>query len=417
MNEDFLHYIFEHQLLQNTDFEILSPGLRNPDAGPDFFNAKIKIGETIWAGNVEIHLKASDWYLHNHHKDKSYDNIILHLVLIDDKTIMNSEGRLIPSFEVKFDQSLHNKYLELIHSKQWIHCDNHIRNIDSFTINTFIDSLAIERLERKSEDYQQLVAYNNNDWENSFFQAICKGFGGKINQIPFELLAKQIDYKILLKHRDSLIQIEAFLYGIAGLLNGTIDDAYLQELRSEFQFLKHKYQLQTIRKELIKYSKIRPYNFPDIRLALLSQLIFSNESLLSVVTETQSIEQLEKIFQVEASEYWATHYKLGISSKKLKKQNGKASIQHLIINTIVPFLYNYADKTGRDELKERCISWLTEMQAEQNNITKQWEKRGLENTNALQSQGLIELKNEKCIKHQCIHCRIGHKILTLTWHG
>ena len=416
MQEAFLHYLFEYQLLTNEEFEIISPGLKNLDAGPDFFNSKIKIGKTIWAGNVEIHILSSDWYKHKHNKDKAYDNIILHLVLQKDKEVYSTNGQLIPSYEVKFDPKLLETYNELIKHKAWIHCENKIQDIDSLTKNSYIDALAIERLQRKSQFFEDLLQFNNNDWEESFFQAISKSFGGKVNGIPFELLAKSVPLKTLLKQQNNLFQIEAILFGQAGFLNKEIfEDEYFNSLKKEYEYLQKKYQLTGVREELFKFSRIRPYNFPTIKIALLSKLISSTQSLFSTVLECKSISDLYTLFTLEASEYWETHYTFGKPSKILKKSLGTASVQHLIINTIIPFLYVYSEKTNQIGVKEKCIEWFSELEPEENSITRKWEELRFENLNALTSQGLIELKNEKCNKHMCLDCRIGHKILTLAW--
>jgi len=416
MQEAFLHYLFEYQLLTNEEFEIISPGLKNLDAGPDFFNSKIKIGKTIWAGNVEIHILSSDWYKHKHNKDKAYDNIILHLVLQKDKEVYSTNGQLIPSYEVKFDPKLLETYNELIKHKAWIHCENKIQDIDSLTKNSYIDALAIERLQRKSQFFEDLLQFNNNDWEESFFQAISKSFGGKVNGIPFELLAKSVPLKTLLKQQNNLFQIEAILFGQAGFLNKEIvEDEYFNSLKKEYEYLQKKYQLTGVREELFKFSRIRPYNFPTIKIALLSKLISSTHSLFSTVLECKSISDLYTLFTLEASEYWETHYTFGKPSKILKKSLGTASVQHLIINTIIPFLYVYSEKTNQIGVKEKCIEWFSELEPEENSITRKWEELRFENLNALTSQGLIELKNEKCNKHMCLDCRIGHKILTLAW--
>lgn len=416
MQEAFLHYLFEYQLLTNSEFEIISPGQKNKNAGPDFFNAKIKIGDTIWAGNVEIHILSSDWKRHKHDNNKAYDNIILHLVLHNDCDIYSTKGEFIPSFEMKFNQQLLQSYKELLKNKAWIHCENKIKKVDTLTKNSLIDTLAIERLQRKSLFFEELLQFNNNDWEESFFQAITKSFGGNINSIPFELLAKSIPLKILYKHKNNLFQIESLLYGQAGFLNDeNFVDEYYSSLKKEYEYLKKKYQLTSIRKDLFKFSRIRPYNFPTIKLALLSQLIASTNALLSNIIDCKSIDDLYIVFDLKASDYWLNHYIFGKISGPLKKSLGNASIQHLIINTIIPFLYVYSEKTTQEEIRGRCIEWFTEIKPEQNNITKKWEELGFQNQNAMASQGLIELKNEKCNKHMCLDCRIGHKILTLSW--
>ncbi len=416
MQEEFLHYLFEHRLLKNTEFDIISSGKKNLDAGPDFFNAKIKIDNTIWAGNVEIHIHSSDWEKHHHNKDKAYDNIILHLVAKHDKKILSTSGQEIPTFTMKYDKKIYQSYQNLLSRKSWIHCDDQIKIVDSITKISYLESLSIERLQRKSSYFENLLEFNNYNWEEAFYQALAIGFGGKVNAIPFELLSKNTPLSILLKHRDNLLQIEAFLFGQAGFLDQNIsNDKYYNSLQKEYQYLKKKYQLESIKLELWKFSKIRPYNFPTIKIAWFAQLILNYQSLLSKVLECSNIEDLNKLFNLSASTYWDTHYKFTTDSNQKPKSFGKASKQHLIINTIIPFLYIYSKKTSTEKIEDLCIHWLSSLKPETNNITNHWENIGFENNNALQSQALIELKNEKCNKHKCIDCRIGHKILTLSW--
>ena len=416
MQEEFLHYLFEYQLIENTEFEIISPGLKNNDSGPDFFNSKIRIGETVWAGNVEIHINASDWHKHGHQKDKAYDNIILHLVLKNDKDIFSTKGELIPAFEIKYNSEIYKNYNSLISNSLWVHCEKELPNIDTLTKISFLDKLAIDRLQRKTEFFDQLLEYNNNNWEETFFQALAKGFGGKVNNIPFELLSKSVSLNTILKNRGNILSIEAILYGQSGLLeDDSITDSYYSKLQNEYKFLKQKYQLEAIRPELWKFSKIRPYNFPTIKISLIAQLLNQYNSLFSKVIDCKTIIELETLFEIKASEYWEEHYTFGKASKSLSKRIGKSSKHNLIINTIIPFVYVYATQTNKEELKERCIDWLIAIPPEKNNITKKWEERGFENKNAMESQALIELKNEKCSKHLCLDCRIAHKILTLSW--
>jgi len=416
MQETFLHYLFEHQLITNTEFEIISPGTKNTNAGPDFFNAKIKIGSTIWAGNIEIHIHSSDWHKHKHNNDKAYDSIILHLVLIHDQDIYTTKGVLIPTFEIKFNSKLYDKYTQLLQNKTWIHCEKEIKKIDSLTKLSYIESLAIERLKRKNKYFKDLLTYNTNNWEETFYQALAKGFGGKLNAIPFELLTKSIPLNILQKHQNNIIQIEALLFGQSGLLeNKSENDVYYNQLQKEYNFLKNKYNLTPIRIELWKFSKIRPYNFPSIKIALFAQLVFKHQNLLSKIIDCSTIEDVKKLFNITASSYWTTHYRFLKDSKELIKTLGYGSIQHLIINILIPFLFTYSESTNKDDIKEKYFNWYSNLDKEDNSITKKWEELNFKNQNAMQSQGLIELKNEKCDKHKCIDCRIGHKILTLSW--
>ncbi len=414
MTEAFLQYLFEYQLLENKEFEVLSSGQKNTDAGPDFFNAKIKLNDIVWAGNVEIHINASDWNKHQHFKDKSYDNIILHLVLNKDIEVKNSVGEVVKTLEIKFKKELYQKYSDLMQTTQWVHCQEDISKVDTFIVHQQIESLAIERLRRKSERFEGLIRYNENDYESAFFQALAIGFGGKVNAIPFELMAKETNLKTLLKNRHHLMSIEALLLGQAGILSDLeSEDEYVRKMQQEYAFLKHKYQLKPIRKELLKYSKIRPSGFPDLKLAYLAQLIYKHSALLAQFYECRTLDEVKTLLEIEASSFWDTHYKIDTPSKPRKKRMGEGAKHHLIINIIIPFLYIYSEKNGTST--EHYLEWLQELKAEKNSIVEQWSGLGVKADNALESQGLIELKKEFCKKHLCLDCKIGHKILTLSW--
>ncbi len=414
MKERFLQYVFEYQLLENRDFKVLSSGWKNTDAGPDFFNAKIEMDGIIWVGNVEIHINASDWNTHQHFKDKSYDNIILHLVLNKDMEVRNSVGETLKTVELKYNKQLYQKYISLMNSEQWIHCQEEISKVDTFIVHQQIEALSIERLQRKSEQFRELIKYNQNDFETAFFQALAIGFGGKVNAIPFELIAKETPLKILLKNRHHLMSLESLLLGQAGILEEVEEDSdYLREMQQEYVFLKHKYHLNPIRKELLKYSKIRPSGFPDLKLAYLAQLIYKHPFLLARFYECRNLNEVKSLLSLEASAFWDTHYKVGLSSKSRQKKMGEGTQNHLIINVIIPFLYVYSE--NKNVSSERYLKWMQDMSSEKNSIIEAWARMGLKPENALQSQGLIELKKEFCKKHLCLDCKIGHKILTLSW--
>ena len=415
MKEEFLHYIFEYQFLENKDFQIISSGIKNTDAGPDFFNAKIKIDDTIWAGNVEIHINASDWKKHNHHKDAAYDNIILHLVLNDDAKVFNSKGNEISNYIMKFPSSLYQKYEELIQSKQWLPCHKEWQKLNSFDKTFLLDTLAVERLERKSLYYLALIQTNKNDWEEAFYQALARGFGGKLNAIPFELLTQSLPLKVLLKHRENILQIEALLFGQAGMLNDEKEDTYYQELQKEYSFLQKKYSLVAIKSSVWKFSKIRPYSFPTIRISQFAQIIKKNGRLFNLILENLSLSFLQDVFLISASEYWKEHYQFETKSINRNKKIGKASFHHIVINTIIPFFFAYAQQIDNERLKSDLLELLTQIPAEKNSIISQWKRYDTKALNALETQSLIELRNEYCKHNRCIDCKIAHKILTLSW--
>ena len=415
MKEEFLHYIFEQQLLENKEFTILSSGIKNTDAGPDFFNAKIKIDNTIWAGNVEIHINASDWKKHNHHKDAAYDNIILHLVLNDDAKVYNSKGNEIPSFVMHFPIQLYQKYEELIQSKQWLPCHKEWKNINSFDKTFLFDALAIARLERKSQYYFELIQNKQNNWEEAFYQALARGIGGKLNTIPFELLAQSLPLNILLKHSNNILQIEALLFGQAGMLKDEKEDVYYQELQKEYSFLQKKYSLKPIKFSMWKFSKIRPYSFPTVRISQFAQIIKKNGRLFNLILENLSLSFLQDIFLISSSAYWNNHYQFETKSINRKKRIGKATFHHIVINTIIPFFFAYAQQINNEQLKSNLLDLLAKIPAEKNSIITHWKEYGIKPLNALESQSVIELRNEYCKHNRCIDCKIAHKILTLSW--
>ena len=420
ISEFFLHYIWQNKLFNaenltddnNNEIKIVSPGIKNKDAGPDFFNAKIKIGNTIWAGNVEIHLNASDWYKHNHHKDKAYNNVILHVVADNDSKTISEDGKRIPSFVLNYEKKLSDKYTKLINNKNTISCNNYIVSVDKLILNTWLSRLLIERAEQKTEYAKSLLEFKNNNWEEIFYIITARSFGFKVNALPFELLAKSLPSTILAKHKNNKFQIEALLFGQAGMLkDNTIKDYYFSKLKKEYNFLKKKYKLSEIENYLWKFLRIRPSNFPTVRISQFADLIYKSSHLFSKVIETKSISELEKIFDIKSSEYWNTHYKFGKESSLKEKRFGKSAVRNILINTIIPILFLYGKEKNKAEISEKAINFLENLKPEKNNITKKWENSGTKIKNAYFSQALIQLYNEYCIKKRCLDCRIGHQFI------
>ncbi len=418
--EFFLHYIWKNKLFDSellTDDEgnkiqILSAGTTNYDAGPDFFNAKLKIGNTIWAGNVEIHLNASDWYKHKHHKDKAYNNVILQLTTNNDKEIFTQDNKKVPSAILKFNTFLLKQYYELTNTEQDIPCNKYISSIDKFYLNNWFSNLLIERAEQKTESAKSLLTLKNNNWEEFFYILTAKAFGFKVNALPFEMLAKSLPSVILAKHKNSKFQIEALLFGQAGMLeNDTLNDDYYLNLKKEYTFLKNKYKLIPVESHLWKFLRIRPSNFPVIRISQFADLIYKSSHLFSKIIEATDINELKKMFDLQTSEYWDTHYTFGNESKLSKKKLGKSAINSILINTVIPVLFLYGKEKDNSETIEKAISFLENIKAEKNNITKKWEDAGLKIKNAYFSQSLIQLYNEYCIKKRCLDCRIGHQYI------
>lgn len=422
MPEEFLHHIWENRLflaegLKTTagqQLEIIDPGKRNSNAGPDFFNAKVKMGDTIWAGNIEIHTKASDWNKHNHQHDKAYDNVILHVVEKADEAITRTNGKEIPTFVLQYPEHLSKNYRHLLDAQTWIPCADRFHRIDPIVLQLGFNRLMIERLENKTEEIISRLEQNNNDWNETFYQMLARMFGFKVNAVPFELLAKSLPAGILAKHRNNLFQLEALLFGNAGLLNKQLlGDDYFLQLREEYSFLYKKYRLKPIEEHLWKFLRLRPVNFPTVRIAQLAALIQGKEALFSKILESKNMEQIRALFQVKASDYWDTHYNFNKTSKrKAVKELGDASAQILIINVVVPFLFVYGEKQNQQHLKNRALDLLEQLPAERNSIVKKWSDLGIKARSAFESQSLLQLKNRYCDQKKCLNCQIGVKLVS-----
>ena len=421
MKEDFLHHIWkfkrwETPVLKTTDGEeimLIKTGTHNFDAGPDFFNAQLKIGKNKWAGNVEIHIKSSDWIVHKHQLDKSYDNVILHVVYQHDQDILDRNGVPIPTLELApiIDNKLINQYEELINSKDWIPCKKQIKNVDDFVVRSFLNRLAIERLERKSEEIETTLSQNKNDWEATFYEYFFKYFGLKVNALPFQLLANNTPLKIAEKHQNQL-SIEALYFGQAGFLEEEWDDTYFLKLKKEYQFLKAKFQLTLIDKSLWKLLRLRPANFPTIRIAQLANLLLKNSRMFSAILGAPSVIDIQQLFKTEASVYWDTHYQFAKKAKDDKKKKlGKTGIDNIIINVVVPILFVYAKQKNEETIKQKALSYLEFLPSENNVIIKKWKLLGVKSNNTLHSQALLELKNNYCSQKKCLNCSIGNNIL------
>ncbi len=421
MKEDFLHYLwrmrkFDQTVLQTTSGESLSiqmVGDHNQDAGPDFSNARIRIGNILWAGNIEIHVQSSEWYAHQHHEDKAYNNVILHVVFEEDKPVFRKCGARIPCLEIKkrIPPKISSTYLRLQKNADWIPCQKVLYTIPEITKNLWLDRILVERLETKTTDISRSLGLNKNDWEETFYQTLARGFGVKVNTQPFEQLARSLPIKTLAKYKTSLFQLEALLFGQAGLLDKDFKDIYPQRLQKEYLFLKKKHQLHSIQQEAWKFMRMRPANFPSIRIAQFATLIFQSSHLFSKVLAANNVREIENMFEVKISNYWQDHYVFDKASVKRKKTFGKNSIHLLIINTIVPFLFLYGKSKANEGITEKALTLLEELHPEKNKIIAQWKELGMQPTSAYQSQALLHLKKFYCDKKKCTNCSIGHTIL------
>jgi hypothetical protein len=422
LKEDFLHYIWKFKLFDTLNpvtqegkaIEIINFGIHNTDAGPDFFNGKVKVGATTWAGNIELHINSSDWIKHNHQTDKAYDNVVLHVVYNNDKDILDKEGNTIPTLELKglIGASLIKKHNNLIcQSDSDIPCGTQIKDIDTFTINSWLNRLAIERLERKSSEIQASLLQNTNNWEETFYQYLFKYFGLKVNALPFELLAQNTPLKIIEKHH-TIFSIEALLFGQAGYLDNEFEDEYYNKLKKEYQFLKTKFELTALDSTIWKMLRLRPSNFPTIRISQLANLLNKDTRLFAKIISADTVEELQNLFNVKASTYWGTHYQFGEAVEKdTEKKLGETTINSIIINVIVPFTFVYGKSIENEKIVDKSLKLLESIKAENNVIIKKWKTLGVKSNNAMQTQSLLELKNNYCSQKKCLICSIGNKIL------
>ena len=418
MTEEFLQYIWKHKLyeskpyLANTGEQILIlfPGEQNHDSGPDFRDVRIKINNTLWAGNCEVHLAASDWFKHNHHTDKSYDSVVLHIVLKNDIEITASNGRTIPTIELKYQHKLEENYQNLLSSQLWVPCAEKIGKVDRFHIIQWLTSLAIERLEKRSTEIEYHLNQNKNNWEEAFYHFLARSFGFKVNALPFELLAKSLPLNILAKHKDNLFQLEALLFGQSGLLKNSSDD-YSKKLLNEYLFYQKKYSLKPLEGHLWKFMRLRPANFPTIRIAQFAALVHKSSGLFSKILEPDKIDVLDSFFKVKSSEYWNGHYNFGKQSATKTKNMSPASIHLLLLNAVIPFIFIYGKNKNIIAYKDKAIAFLEALPAENNNIIGHWKKIGINVNNAFESQALLQLRNEYCQEKKCLNCNIGNYLI------
>lgn len=396
------------------EVEVLDPGRLNTDAGPDFFNSKIRVGGTEWAGNVEIHVKASDWQRHGHDADPAYDNIILHVVAVSDKRIKRRDGSLIPQVEVVMPEDFFRTYSSLSSSPSEIRCLQDLNSLSPLTVTDWFESLAVERMQAKAKKVEDTYRSTGNDWERACFIMLARSLGFGLNGDPFELMARSIPLRILHHHSDNPLQLEALLFGQAAMLDPTfhIFDEYYQLLCREYYFLARKYGLRPMRAGLWKYSRTRPQNFPHRRIATLAKACEGGFSLFSSILETRKdSEAMKNLFNWKLDGYWHDHFSFDMPAQSTSDTLSDASRTSVLINAAVPLLYAYSAMRGDMELGESCVNLLSSLPPENNAVTRQWVSGGLASTDALRSQALIHLKKEYCDTRKCLYCRFGHHLL------
>ena len=422
MKERLLHFAWRMRRFNTSNLktdkgeliEVLEPGQLNPDAGPDFLNAKVRIGDTIWAGNIEMHLRSSDWLQHGHHTDSAYDNVILHVVFEQDVPIHRKNGTIIPCLELKqrISRRLVAHYQRLIQNEYWIPCAGIIDKVDTLTIRLWMDRIAVERLEGRANVILEKLHQNNEDWEVTFYQFMARSLGGKVNTIPMQMLAERTPLLILYKYRHSLFQLEALLFGQSGLLDTTtFSDEYPNRLKQEYNFLRQKHKLTPMQAQAWKYLRLRPANFPTIRIAQLAAMIYQEYGWFSKAMTAHNTTELLNLFNIKLSNYWQDHYTFDKPSRRSPKALGKSTVQSIIINTIAPMLFLYGARKGNDRLREKSLDFLEKLPPEKNTILRGWKRHGINADSAFHSQALIELQQQYCSAKRCLECAIGCSLL------
>ena len=419
--EQLLHYVWKHKMfplkeLMTTDgrkVEVIDSGLHNRNAGPDFFNAKVKIDGTLWVGNVEIHDRSSDWYRHGHDHDSAYDNVVLHVAGVIDSEVQTTSGQQLPQLQLDVPPMVQQQYDELLKTDQYPPCYKIIPDLSLLTVHAWMAALQTERLERKTEDIRKRADRCNGSWEDAYFVTLARNYGFGINGDAFEQWAYHVPLSAVGKHRDDLFQIEAIFMGQAGLLEldtvpahyqkDALNEGYFAKLRNEYQYLAHKFSLQPMNATLWRFLRLRPQNFPHIRI--------SQKASLSKLIECQSVKEMQEMMRTHVTPYWETHYTFGSESPENSKHLSPFSLNLLMINTAIPMLFAYGRHASKEQLCDRAFDFLEELKAENNHIIRMWRDCGLEVKNAGDSQALIQLKKEYCDRKDCLRCRFGFEYL------
>lgn len=425
--EKLMQYVWKHRLWRSEDMvtntgkkvRVVDPGLLNTDAGPDFFNAKIEIDGHMWVGNVEMHYRATDWKRHRHDSDKAYDSVILHVVAKDDAPVRRTNGELIPQLVLEVSPQFNADYASLVGATIEVPCAEKIKQVPHLTIVEWVEGLAFERLHGKVERIHQLLDSFNGSWEDVCYVTLARNFGFGINNDAFERLARRTPLRLLGKHSDSVLQIEALLFGQAGMLDAQKPgmDSYYNQLCTEYAFLSNKFQLTPMEKESWKLFRIRPQNFPYRRIAMLAQFIEGGFRMMNRILDAEGEKEMRALFEVELSGYWTKHYTFGKPNERATATLSRNSIDIILINTVAPLLYAYGELTGNYEMTDKAIKLLEDLRAESNSIVAHFVAYGIDCPDALTSQALVQLKREYCDARKCIYCKIGHHLLSKAARG
>lgn len=418
--EALLQYIWQHKLWLSEDMvtndgrrvRVIDPGLLNTDSGPDFFNAKVEIDGHTWVGNVEIHVRASDWRRHHHDTDPAYDSVVLHVVEKDDAPVYRSNGELIPQVALQISHRFNESYDRLVNATVELPCAARLNEVPRLTVTEWIEALAFERLHSKVDRVRDLYDRYHGSWEDICYVTLARTLGFGINNDAFERLARATPLRLLHKHSDSILQVEALLFGQAGLLNGAYDDdAYYRQLTREYAFLANKFSLHPIEGTAWRLFRSRPQNFPFRRIALLAQFVHDGFNLMNDIVEASDTKALRKLFDIELSGYWTTHYSFGKPSPSAGRALTGSSVDIVLINTVAPLYYARGEMTDDYSMTDRAIALLEDIRPERNSIVAMFQNAGIKCDDALTSQALIQLRRNYCEARKCIYCRLGHRLL------
>lgn len=428
--EQLLHYVWKHRILplgklcttSGQEVEVIDPGLHNHDAGPDFFNAKVRIGGQVWVGNVEIHLRSSDWQRHGHQLDPAYNNVILHVAEVVDAEVVTQDGKQLPQLCLPIPEDVSEHYAELCRTEDYPRCWRIIPSLSRLTVHSWMSALLAERLEERAQRCLDWLKAVDGDWERTLFVALARNFGFGVNGDAFEAWGKALPLHAAAKHRDDLFQLEALFLGTAGLLaleavpptarQAAAEDTYFLRLQREWTYLKHKFQLpEPMAYERWRYLRLRPQNFPHLRIVQLANLYFRGTASFAALMKASSREALHTALDAAPSDYWQRHYLFGLESRRSEKHLSPSSRDLIIINTVCPMLFGYGEAHNDPSVQERAVELLEELRPEQNYIIRQWQQCGVEVASAADSQALIQLKRIYCDRKDCLRCRFGFEYL------
>ncbi len=418
MNEKFLHFLWRNrlfpQMLTSVDgqkIEVLNVGFPSVDAGPDFTGARLKINNRFWAGAVELHVKSSDWYKHGHGDNPVFEGVILHVVMEYDKPVYRKNGELIPTVVIKPTEALIARYKDLASSKEKVKCSAYHQDIDAVVVAGWLDNLLFERLIARRVEIVQQLHNNNEDWEETLYQRIARSLGMRVNDEPFEMLARSLPYKILKRYKDNRQVLEALLYGQAGFLEDNIEDEYFLKLKRDYHHYAIKHKLKPLNKKIWKFMRLRPYNYPTIRISHLAYIISQTDHLFSYILEAEDVKRTKELFKAKTTDYWDTHFRFGDEGKFIRKDLGPKAIDNILINAVIPVLFSYALYMHDNVLKDRAFAFMKTIDFENNYITRLFRKLHVNKPSAADSQAFIQLYKHYCLENRCLECRLGAFII------